>query len=419
MNKYKNLVQDGLLFAIKMWLFSRVILLISMLMIAPLLKTPFHGITGTLRWSLFSIWDAIFYKNIAVSGYEYMNDGYGHSVAFFPLFPLLIRAIMYTGLSVEVAGILVNNSAFLIGVIILYIWTSECYGDSVARWTTTVLTCFPMSLFCTVVYAEGLYILFSTAALRAFDRQQYGWLALWGAIATAARPTGISLIPAFFLAAWRERRGIKAYLASLATSGGLLLYSLYCQVKFGDPLAFIHAQKGWRPSLGFDWKGWSTMFWEITIGPINQKAGYIKDPLYLLLFISIIIAFTLLWIFRQRLGYSLVDYGSFSLILFLWLLAGDPLINTVSVLGGAYLLWYLRNQLTSITLTYGFCFLGLILASGGTWSLSRIIYGVVSFSVALGLLLSRHPRWGYATICFFTLLMVTISLRFAQGFWVG
>ena len=67
----------------------------------------------------------------------------------------------------------------------------------------------------------------------------------------------------------------------------------------------------------------------------------------------------------------------------------------------------------------GFCSLGLIFISGGTWSLSRIVYGVVSFSVALGVLLSRHPRWGYATIIFFGILMVTISLRFSQGLWVG
>ncbi len=419
MMKFTYLKSNSLFFPVIMGLSSRVIIFIIMLLVTPSSRSQSMGIHTLFRWDLFSAYDSNFYIRIATSGYEYANDGYGHLVAFFPLFPLFIRGVRNVGLSPELAGILINNLAFLGAIIILHTWVNEYYGKNPARWVTSVFAWFPMSLFGTVIYAEGLYLLFSTAALRAFDQKQYGWTSLWGAIATAARPTGIALIPAFFLASWQERRGIKAYFASLATGGGLFLYSLYCQIKFGDALAFVHAQKGWRPSLGFDWRGWLRMFLEITVGPINQQAGYLKDPLFLLLFISITLLSSLLWLFRKKLASHLVDYGFFALIFCSWLLGGDPLINTVSVLGSVYLLWYLRKQLTPITLMYGFCSLGLILISGGTWSLSRIVYGVVSFSVALGILLSRHPRWGYATIIFFGILMVTISLRFSQGLWVG
>jgi len=65
---------------------------------------------------------------------------------------------------------------------------------------------------------------------------------------------------------------------------------------------------------------------------------------------------------------------------------------------------------------YGFCGMGLILASGGIMSLSRISYGIVSLSVALGILLSRYPRWGYAAISFFTILMSMLSIRFSQSY---
>jgi len=54
----------------------------------------------------------------------------------------------------------------------------------------------------------------------------------------------------------------------------------------------------------------------------------------------------LLWRFRTKLSSANVGYGFCALVLFLWLLAGDPLINTVMVLGGGYLLWHLRAQLT-------------------------------------------------------------------------
>jgi Gpi18-like mannosyltransferase len=72
----------------------------------------------------------------------------------------------------------------------LYFWVKKQAGESAARWPTAVIAWCPLSLFAGVIYTEGLYLLLSTAALAAFDKQQYGWTAFWGAIATATRPTG-------------------------------------------------------------------------------------------------------------------------------------------------------------------------------------------------------------------------------------
>ena len=419
MLKAKALWTNGLIFAAAMWLFSRLFIATAMLLITPLLQAPPGGIKPTVGWEVFYMWDGLLYDQIATSGYEYANDGKGHNVAFFPLFPLVVRAVMTLGLPFNGAGTLVNNLAFLGALLVLYCWVEERYDRSAARWATAVLAWCPLSLFGTVIYSEGLYLLFSTAALRAFDKQQYAFVALWGAIATAARPTGMALIPAFVIVAWRERRPAIAYAAGLAAGGGLLLFSLYCAIHFGDPLAFVQAQRGWRPSLGFYWQGWLKMLMQIIVGTTNWKHGWIKDPLHPLLFGMIVGLGYLLWRFRTKLGSVKVRYGFCALVLFLWLLAGDPLINTVMVLGGGYLLWHLRAQLTPVTVIYGFCALGLILASGGTWSLSRIAYGIVSLAIALGVLLARYPRWGYPTMGFFAILLVCFTLRFAQHLWVA
>ena len=326
---------------------------------------------------------------------------------------------MNLGLPFEVAGTLINNLTFFAALYFLYLWIKEQYGESAARWTTAVVAWCPLSLFAAVIYTEGLYLLLSTAALRAFDKQKYGWTAFWGAMATAARPTGIALIPAFAIAAWKQRRPPIAYLASFATAAGIILFSIYCAIQFGDPLGFIHAQRGWRPSLGFDWQGWWKMLMQVSVGTFNWKHGGIKDPLHPLLFTMIIGIGYCLWRFRKQLGSAKVDYGFAALFLRLWILAGDPLINTVAVFGSAYLLWQLRTQLTSVTVIYGFCGIGLLLASGSTISLSRLVYGIVSVSVALGMLLSRYPRWGYLTLSFFVILLASFAVRFAQDLWVG
>ena len=414
----KEIWANGFVFATAMWLCSRLIIAIAMLLIAPALPSP-SGIMPTVGWGVFEGWDSIHYRAIAVSGYEYANDGQGHNVAFFPLLPLLSRGLMTLGLPFEVAGTLVNNLALLGAIALVYFWVEERHGRSAARWASAVLAWCPFSLFGTVIYTEGLFLFFSTAALRAFDKRQYAWLSLCGALATATRPTGIALIPAFLIAAWKERRPLIAYVASLATAGGLLLFSLYCWIRFADPFAFIHAQRGWRPSVGFDWQGWWKMLMQISIGTANWKYGGIKDPWHPLLFLILVSCAYLLWRFRQKLGSVKVGYGFCVLWLILWLQAGDPLINTVSLVGGGYLLWHFRNQLSLVTVIYGFCGLGLILSSGGTWSIGRIAYGIVSLAIALGLLLSRHPRWGYATIGFFTVLLVPLSIRFAQHLWAG
>lgn len=415
----KGLLDNAFIYASIMWLLSRLVILIAMLVIAPALPTPSRGTTPIIGLDLFSAWDSLHYQAIATTGYEYANDDKGHNLAFFPLFPLIIRGLMTIGLPFNLAGLLVNNLAFLAALIVLYLWMEKAHGRSAARWVTAVLAWFPFSLYGTVVYTEGLYLLLSTAALKTFSEQQYGWSALWGALATATRPTGLALIPALLITSWKERKPLIAYIGSIATAGGLLLFSLYCALQFGDPLAFIHAQRGWRPSMGFYWQGWLKMLMQITVGTANWRAGWIKDPWHPLLFAIIAGSAYLLWRFRQQLGADRVRYGFCTLWLVLWLLAGDPLINVVVLFGGGYLLWQLRSQIPLVTLFYGFCGLGLILSSGGTWSIGRIAYGIVSLAIALGLLLSRYPRWGYPTLGFFVILLVAFAIRFAQHLWVA
>jgi hypothetical protein len=59
------------------------------------------------------------------------------------------------------------------------------------------------------------------------------------------------------------------------------------------------------------------------------------------------------------------------------------------------------------------------MTSGSATSAHRYAYGIVSLSIALGMLLEQYRRWGYATIAFFTLVLINFSLRFAQHIWVA
>lgn len=406
-------------FPVIMWLLSRGVIITAMLVIAPLFPAPAGGIVPEFGWQVFAGWDGGWYQKIATTGYEYMPDGEQHSVAFFPLFPLVVRGVMALGLPFNVAGTFVNNFAFLGALMLVYSWMEEHQGRSAARWATATLAWCPFSLYGTVIYTEGMFLLLSMAALRAFEKQQYARVALWGALASATRVTGAMLVPAFLVVAWKEGRRMPAYVASLATSFGLLLFSGYCGLRFGDFLAFVHVQRAWGGSGGFAWQEWLGILRQAVIGSIDASTGAIKNPTHGLQFVGICAVALLLWYFRQRLGSIKVGYGFCILWFLLWLLAGDRLLKPVIVFGGIYLLWRLRSQISRVVVVYGFFAFALLLNAGRTISLDRYAYGIVSLSLAFGMLLARYPRWGYLIMGFFAIVLVSFAIRFAQQLWVA
>ncbi|MEG4634193.1 mannosyltransferase family protein [Microcoleus sp. AR_TQ3_B6] len=368
--------RDGLIFVIAMWFLSRAVIAIGIQVIAPWVgalpniqplvprslassRPIFPDFVPKSGWELFSHWDSKWYIEIANLGYSYANDGHGHSVAFYPLFPLLIRALMTLGMRADAAGVLINSSAFLAALVLVYFWVEERYDAGAAKWTTAVLAWCPFSLFCTVVYTEGLFLFLTASALRAFERGEYIWAAFWGALATATRGPGVVLIPTFLLTAWREKRPPVAYVAGFASAIGLFSFSLYCAIRFGDALAFVHAQKGWVHV------GWFGILSKALTGNISAMT------------------------------------------------------KIVMVCGSGYLLYFFRKRLTSIFVIYGFWSLALLVTSGALSSVHRYTYGVVALSIALGLLLAAKPRWGYGLMGLFGVFLLYVSVRFASWVWVA
>jgi len=281
---------------------------------------PLGFVSGFLPksdWELFSHWDSKWYVKIASLGYRYADDGQQHSVAFYPLFPLLMRGLRTLGIEVEVAGVLINSLAFLGALVLVYFWVEEQYDTDAAKWTTSVLAWCPFSLFCTVIYTEELFLLLTTAALRLFEKGDYIWAALWGALTTATKGLGVALIPAFLWVAWREKRPPLAYVAGFASAIGFFSFSLYCAIRFGDALAFVHVQKGWEQP------GW----FEI----LSQA------------------------------------------------LKGDRynISKIVTIFGSGYLLCFFRKKLSMIVLIYSFCSLALVISSGVLLSVKRFAYAIV------------------------------------------
>lgn len=213
------------------WAASRLLVAIAVLAVAPHLPGQPAG---------FSAWDGGWYERIAATGYAYAPDGQAHSVAFFPLYPLLVHLVGN--------GAIVSHLAFLGALAAVYAWVAD---EKAARWSVLVLACCPYAIFASAVYSEASFLALTAVALWSFERGRYGLAGLAGALASATRVVGVALVPALAWVAWRERRPRAAWAAAAASGLGLLAYMAYLGLRFGDPLAFLHVQAAWRTTSGW------------------------------------------------------------------------------------------------------------------------------------------------------------------------
>src|SRR6266508_3281442 len=207
---------------------------------------------------IFAAWDSGWYFDIASRGY-YFNPHGQSSIAFFPLYPMLMRAVAWpmggTEKMIWLAGILISCTAFALALLALHRLTERVTGDREAAGRTIFyLAVFPFSLFFTRVYAESVFLLMTVLAVSRAHDGRWWRAGLWGALATLTRPNGITIgLPLACLAlagqpAARElaRRFIALLLIPIALAG----YCAYVYTLSGDPLAWLSAQVHWGYSLG-------------------------------------------------------------------------------------------------------------------------------------------------------------------------
>ncbi len=198
------------------------------------LLTP-HG--SPLFWS-WANFDGVHYIGIAEKSYFAQ-----FTQAFFPLYPLLIRALNQLVHNSILNGLIISNVSFLGSLWLLYKLARLDLSASAARRTLIFLLVFPTSFFFASLYTESLFLLVTLASFYAARQRRWLLAGVCGALAAATRILGILLIPALLIeylaSPKRSRWGWWTLLLPVA---GLLLYMYYLNVSFRDPLYFLHAQ---------------------------------------------------------------------------------------------------------------------------------------------------------------------------------
>jgi len=144
--------------------------------------------------------DAVWYCRIADAGYSY-TPRQQSSIAFFPVFPMLLRGIgSVFGGNCEITGSVTGVVAGAAAVLVFAGWAWARLPRAEGATAIAVLLVYPYSFFLHgAVYSDGLFLLTAVGAFVLLEQRMY-WLAgLVGAFATAGRPVGVAVAIGLFV----------------------------------------------------------------------------------------------------------------------------------------------------------------------------------------------------------------------------
>jgi Mannosyltransferase (PIG-V) len=212
----------------------------------------FEGITDLL-FGTFAQWDSVWFVHIADHGYDSKQIA-----AFFPLYPLLVHGLSEITRSTVVAGVLISLAAAAVAAAVLYRIARPRLGEQVAGDTVLYLALYPIAYVATALYSDALFLALAAGAFLAGQRRRSLAAGVLGGLAVSTRVVGLALLPALVVLLWPRGRGAGGYLRLaplLLLPAALGAYAVYLQHRFGDWLAFVHAQGSvdWNrhvPALG-------------------------------------------------------------------------------------------------------------------------------------------------------------------------
>ena len=257
-------------------------------------------------------WDAWWFLSVVERGYSFDLQGKSN-VAFFPLLPLMIKALTRITGNPVVAGFVVANVATLVGVVALWWWVRVEAGQAAADRAVRWLAVYPFSFFLHTIYSEPLFFCLVTLSFLAVRRERWLAAGLWGGLAAATRPLGVLLLPAVAAQTWHVRRtgrdpGWAGLLGLGLIAAGPGIYMLYLGLTFGDPFAFWKAHaRGWGIGTTWDfspyWKGLRLLLPLPRIESYHQLLSVLSLVLPLVFGVLVIVAF-------RRLGLAAGAYSA-------------------------------------------------------------------------------------------------------------
>jgi hypothetical protein len=314
-------------------------------------------------------WDAEWYASVARDGYQ-SAEGVPSNTAFFPLYPLAIRALTPVVDGTYTAGIVVGALAGVFSVVLLAVWASNTVAKDV-QLAPIALVLFPASFYLFgVMYAESTFLALALTSFTLVERGRPVAAGLFGALASLTRPVGVFVAIALAIRQLELRRfepqsedGRLSGLGVLIAFSGLGAFLITQWSAVGNPFAFLlEGASTWGHGLDLttvlkvqDWTA------DQSLWPLSISQGIVT-----------VAALSMIPVVRRRFGWAYAIYTAGVILV--------PVILRPTIIGAA------RYVLVAFPL---FAAVGPLLRKLGTWSAV-----VVGLSIALFIeYTSLFSRW--------------------------
>lgn len=215
--------------------------------------------TREFRWlpplDMWIRWDARWYEMIATQGYFFSPTDQS-SIAFFPLYPLLMRVLGWLHVHPFVAGVLITVASGATALVLFDRWAKQVAGERAASGATWLLLLWPFAYYLYgAVYSDALFLVLIVGAFLSLERGNVPLAVLLGILATATRPITPAVVIGLLARQLELRRRagkplrVIDFLPALAGLG-LAAFMAWQWVKFGTPFAFVETQAGWQQNPG-------------------------------------------------------------------------------------------------------------------------------------------------------------------------
>ena len=200
-------------------------------------------------------WDSQWYESIARDGY-FFDPTRQSSVAFFPLYPLLMHGVMQLGFGPLASGIVLTTALGATGFFLFWKWGNHFAPAHTTRRAGWVLALWPLSFYLYgAVYSDALFFVLVCGAFLSLEKGNHWLTMVLGMLATATRPVGPGVVLGLLVRSLelrlREKKPLRVvdFLPALAGLG-LVAYMAYQYFKFGTPTAFVETQTHWNQTPG-------------------------------------------------------------------------------------------------------------------------------------------------------------------------
>lgn len=253
------------------------------------------------NWHVFANNDSGWYHAIAMNGYstiESIKDSDAANYAFFPLFPLLIKAVMHlTSWNALHSMVVVSQLISILLLWLLYLFIKTyCKSQEIALYSTLIWLVFPHHYYFSMAYTESLFLCLALASFYALLKRNTTLFIISSCLLVLTRVNGFFILLPLFLFEFQLKKlfKLKSLLKFIPMIISLLAYLFFLYIKTGDFLAFKHASE-------FHWNGTPQNPLQTLVKYLfdwNQEWYLNYNAFYALFFIG------LSWLFLKRREYA-------------------------------------------------------------------------------------------------------------------